>query len=246
MAGGAEGCVGTGREALAQKHGGHLDAQRRGPDHDGNRVGDDLGKQRPILAALLRPQASDHQDGQPLHPRQQVGEPAQRRQVGPVQVVEHEHERPARGEVRGQPIETVQRRQRRVTVRIAGEPRGLEERRRQCGSASEQLGPFLCGHGDEQRLEQLPHHAIGERALELGAARTQHLQTGLLSEDLRLRQQRGLANSRRRLDREQSATAADPANQSDNGGQLGLALKQVELTQGQPLALLGGTVTVRH
>ncbi len=140
----------------------------------------------------------------------------------------------------------MQRRQRRVTVRVAGEPRGLEERRRQCGSAGEQLRPFLYGHGDEQRLEQLPHHPIGERALELRAARTQHLQTGLLTEALRLRQQRGLANSRRSLDREQLATVADPANQIDNSCQLSVALEQIEVTHRRLLALLGGSVTGRQ
>jgi hypothetical protein len=245
VAGSAEVFIGIGREALAQKCGGRLNTQRRGPDHDGHRVGDDLGE-RPVLAGLLRLQASDHRNRQPLDPRQQVSEPAQRRQIGPVQVIEHEQERPARGEVRGQPVETVQCRERRVAARIDGDPRRLEERRRECGGACKQLGPLLSRERDKQRFEQLPHHPIGERALELGAARTQHLQTGLLTEALRLRQQRRLADSRRPLDREKPATVADPAKQIDNGRHLGVALEELELTHGRLPALRGGSVTGRH
>jgi hypothetical protein len=42
------------------------------------------------------------------------------------------------------------------------------------------------------------------------------------------------------------ATVADPADQIDNSGQLGVALEQLELTQRGLLALLSGSVTGRQ
>jgi hypothetical protein len=68
--------------------------------------------------------------------------------------------------------------------------------------------------GGEQRLEELPHYPVRERALELGAAPRQHLHPGLLSHRLRRRHQGGLADAGRPLDREQPPAAGGGRDQA--------------------------------
>ena len=147
-----------------------------------------------------------------------------------MQIVEREQERPARSEVRRQPVETVQRRQRRVPRRLPDRNLGgIEERRRKRRRARKQLGSFLLAQRGEERLEELTHDAVRKRALELGAARTKHLQAGLLTKRLRLRQQNGLADARRPLDRQQPPAVGERVDQAAHRSQLGLALEQIEL-----------------
>jgi hypothetical protein len=83
--------------------------------------------------------------------------------------------------------------------------------------------------GGEQRLEELPHYPVRERAFELGPARTEHLQPGLLSQPPHPRKQRGLANTGRALDREQPTTVGDRVDQATHRRKLGITLQQVEL-----------------
>ena len=75
-AGCAEGLVGLGREGLAQKHSGGVGAQGSGPDHDRQRVGDDLADKAGILPRLLRAQSHHDQELEAFHPWQEVGQPA--------------------------------------------------------------------------------------------------------------------------------------------------------------------------
>ncbi len=146
-----------------------------------------------------------------------------------MQVVEREQERLARGEVRRQPVETVQRRQRRVPRRLDRDLGGIEKRCRQRSRALEQLGSLVGRLGGDQRLEELAHHPVGKGALELGAARTEHLQPRLLSQRPRPRKQRGLANTGRALDRQQPPAVGDRVDQATHRRKLGIALQQVEL-----------------
>ena len=147
-----------------------------------------------------------------------------------MQVVEREQERLARGEVRRQPIETVERRQRRVRSRLRDLGR-VKERRRERRRALEQVGSLVRLQGGEQRLEELPHDPVRERALKVGAASAQHLHTGLLSECFRLHHQCGLADAGRPLDREQPPAARAGGDQTGHRRQLGVALEQVELNR---------------
>jgi len=231
LAGGAEGILSLGREALAQKPDNRRGAQRSRADACGERIGDDLPDQARIRSRFRRPEADDDQKAEPLHPRQQIGQPAQRGQIAPVQVVDRQQERPARGEVRRQPIQTMQRRQRRVPSRLDRDLGGLKERRRQRSRALEQLRSLVDQQRGDQRLEQLAHHPVRERALELGAARAEHLPSGLLSHRPRLRKQRGLADTGRTLDRQQPTTVADRVDQATHRRKLGVALEQDELNR---------------
>ena len=75
-AGCAEGVVGLGREGLTQKQGGGGGTQGSGPDHGRQRIGDDLPDQAGILSRFRWPEADEDQEAEPLHPWQEVGQPA--------------------------------------------------------------------------------------------------------------------------------------------------------------------------
>ena len=228
-AGRAERLVGIGSEYLPQESGGRLAAQQRRPNNGRHRIGDDPRQQTGILGRLVWAQPDDDEHAEPLHSWQQVGEEAQRRQVAPVQIVEREQERPARGEVRRQPVEAVQRRQRRIRRRLDRHLCGIEKRRRQRGGAAQRLGSLLRLEGSKQRLVELPHDPVGERALELRAARAEREQARLLRQRLRPRNKGRLADTRRPLDRQQPATLGDSGDQLGHRGELVLALQQLAL-----------------
>ena len=114
VARGREGRVGRHAEALLHHpaHGG--EAQRRGLDDLGARVGDQRGQQMRLLALGLGAGGDQQGDLQLLQAGEQIGKEAQRRGVGPVRVVDAEHDQLVRGEVRAQPVEAVQDGERRV------------------------------------------------------------------------------------------------------------------------------------
>ena len=114
--GGREGVVGLRPERPADELADRGAGQRPGADRRGRQIGGDLADERRVGARLRAPRGDREQDRQALEPPRQVGEEAQRRAVAPVQVVDREHERPVAGEVEQQPVEAVQRRERRVAV----------------------------------------------------------------------------------------------------------------------------------
>ena len=73
--------------------------------------------------------AIDDEERQPLEAALQVGEPPQRRAVGPVQVVDRDHRRPAERDVCGEPVEAVQHRERDVGLVLVGARRAGRRRR---------------------------------------------------------------------------------------------------------------------
>ena len=106
---------------------------------------------------------------------------------------------------------------------------GIEQRRRERRSSGQQVGSLIPVLGREQRLEQLAHNPIGEGALELRAACTQHPQPRRPPPPLSRRDQSRLADPRWALDRQQPATAARGADQLLDRSQLRLALEQLLL-----------------
>ena len=230
VAGDAEDVVGSGQR-LPQQLRDSRRAQRSELNHGRQRVGDDLSHHARVRPRLPGPQTDHHPHVQPVDPGQQIGQPAQREQVAPVQVVDREQQRPAVGHVRRQPVQAVQRRQRRVGARLGRELCGIEQRRRQTRRAGKQLGSLLRRQRGQERLEQLPHHAVGERPLQLGAAPAKNLRPGRLTQGLRLRDQRGLADARRPLDRQQPPAGLGRGEQPVDRRQLDVTLKQAELSR---------------
>ena len=188
----------------------HGVAAERGRPHDRRRrVGEDLGDARLVRALVGRPRRDRDEQRQALEPALEMREPAQRRAVGPVEIVDRDHRRPAQRDVRREPVEPVQHRERHVGVVLVGtgELHVVEERLRECGGPAEQLGTLVRRRGGEHRLEELPHDAVREVLLELSGACAQHRDSGLRRDRARLGEQTRLAHSRAAFDRDQPAGA---------------------------------------
>ena len=104
---GAELVVGVPGERLAEESGGGAGAERRGPNDGRKRVGDHLAEEGNVRSLLGRPESDHDQELEGLCPRQEIREPAQGRQVAPVQVVDHDQGRATRRDIRREPVEAV-------------------------------------------------------------------------------------------------------------------------------------------
>ena len=229
-------------EVRAQELRHRVRAQRRRPDDGGERISHDLGQKRGILTRLALPDARDDHELELFDPRHQVGEPAQRRQVAPVQVVDHEQEGLLGGDVHGQPVEPVKHPERNLRRR-AGELTRLEQRARKLRGAREGICAFPLRELDHERLEQLSHDAERERAFELGAACAERLEPRGLAPPPRLGEQRRLADSGRSLDRQQASDATD---ERIDGRQLTIAFEQDGLPASKSrLGLYGASLLSR-
>ena len=103
---------------------------------------------------------------QPLQPRRQVGQPAQRRLISPVRIIDGDQQRPASRQVSHQPVQAMQHRERAVTSRLRGELAGQQRPRR--GSRPSQQRLTLTRPRPRQApFEQLAHHAKRETRLQL-------------------------------------------------------------------------------
>ena len=187
--------------------------------HDlGRRLGAQrLQRQRPLagrrrqpveqLALRLGPVGAggaDEQQRHALEPPREIDEGAQRRRVRPVGVVGDQQQRRPVGEVRTEPVETVDDGVDVGSVLAAAEPEQWPGQRRRPG---QQLGP-LVGLGAQRRSEQLAGDAERELGVELGAGAQQRRQALLLAGRQDGRDERRLAHSRRALDQQQAAVAA--------------------------------------
>ena len=148
----------------------------------------------------------DHdQQRQVLDPPREVRQHLQRRAVGPLRVVDHEHQRPAARRAprtttaRCGPAASGSRRPgaARLQQQLAGRRRGaVEQVRALCGRA--------LAHG---RLEQRAHDAEGEVALERPGRRAADEAAGLDRERRARFEQRRLAHARRGLEHDDRARA---------------------------------------
>ena len=177
LAGGGEVGLRRAPEAVLDQAPDRAGRERRRAQDARERIGEQEREQRRGGALGLRARGHDERERQLLQARQQEGQEAQRRRVGPVRVVDGEHERAVAGEVRAQPVEAVQDGERRVG---GGGLAAVRARARQAeqppGHAGRPLQQVVAGAGGDlgQRgLEQLAHDAEGEVALELSAARAQ-------------------------------------------------------------------------
>src|SRR5262249_57350760 len=80
----------------------------------------------------------------------------------------------------------------------------------------------------EERLEELTHDAVRERALQLRASGGQHLDSGIGREGLRLTDEGRLADARRPLDREEPSAARGLGDQAGHHRDLRLTLDESE------------------
>ncbi len=148
------------------------DAQRARPDGARRRRAQHRSDELLVDARLVRPQREADLRVHTLQPREHIGERAQRRRVGPVQVVDREEQRLLPGQPGEQPVQPVQHGEaggarRRVERRPRRRRVRLEHRRGQRGGAGEELRR-------EHRLQQLPDDAERQLALELAGPRDEH------------------------------------------------------------------------
>jgi hypothetical protein len=108
VAGGTELAGGVRSERVPDQLGDACRAQRRRAQDDPVRFGDHVGEEWGLDARLVGSGRDDHQDGQAVDATQQVGKPAQRRAVAPVQVVDEQRQRLPLGQVDRQPVQAVQ------------------------------------------------------------------------------------------------------------------------------------------
>ena len=118
--------------------------QGRRAEHCSRRIADDREQQLRVAAHARRPGGDEHEQRQALEPPLEMREPAKRGHVRPVQVVDGEERGPAERQVRRDPVEGVEHRDRDaslVVVRV-GELADIEELRSRGGRAVEQIGPL--------------------------------------------------------------------------------------------------------
>ena len=232
VARGGEGLVGCRGQPHLDEPAHRGDAQRRGLHHVGVRVGGERRQQVRLLDVRLGPRGDEQRDPQLLQARHEEGEEAQRGRVGPVRVVDAEHDELTRGQVRAQPVEAVQDREGRVGRR--GRRLALLQRARepehtggQLRGPLQQVGALGGARLVQQRLEELAHHAEGEVALELRAARAQEARRSVLAGDPGGREDGRLADACRPFDHH--AAPRSLARRGDRGidaAQLPLALEE--------------------
>ena len=176
-------------------------AEQRGPDDLG------LAAHREQRGAARRPleraERQDQAQRQPSDPRCEVGEPAQRRLIRPVSVVDGHQHRSSGREVRGRPVEGMHDGERRVGRSRAGE---------QVSAASR-----------ERALEQLSDDPEREVGLHLRPPGVQHLLSRRAGPPTRRLEQRRLADPRPALDRHHPAA---PIQQLACDGEFPLPLDQ--------------------
>ena len=189
---------GAGRgQALA-----HERFRRRGPERPGahgrvGRAGQELGQQVGRGGGLTRADRADHADPQLAEGARQQRQPAQRRRVGPVDVVDDERGRAALAEVAGQPDEPARGGVHRVTRQHRLLRPGAEGALGQPRGADRELVPARAG---PERLEELAGHPPGGVLFEGAAAGPEHRHAVHSSRPAHGREQRGLADAGRALD----------------------------------------------
>ena len=132
-------------------------------------------EQRALGNGLGRTGGEDRYQRESLHAMGEERDVAQRRRVAPVGVVEQDQKRRALGEIRGQPVEAVE--QRPLRVGALGHARLAREAEQRGGEARcpvEDAFARAPRHPREWRLEELPHDAECEIALEVEASCAQH------------------------------------------------------------------------
>ena len=190
--------VGVGGEHAPDERLDRCVAERLRQHEPCGRVGDELREQYLLESLLGWPERGDDEHRQALEPAHEVAEPAQRRLVGPLEVVHENEQRAVGGDVRGQPVQPVKQRERRVD--------GPEPLRRGCpfleelvgdrGRPSESLAPLLGRDRRQAGLEQLTDDPVREVVLELASPRLEHLHPAQLGREPHLADEGRLPDAR--------------------------------------------------
>ena len=164
------------KQLARERRGGAL-RERTRLERKRGRVSEDLRQEVGLAALLRRARRDEHAQRHALEAGGEVAEPAQRRGVRPVEVVDDEQRRRPRTDVRGEPVEAVEHREADVLARVerSGELGLVEEALGERGRPCEEVRALGFGRGRENRLEELADDAVAEVLLELGASCEEHL-----------------------------------------------------------------------
>ena len=118
-------------------------------------------------ARLARPTGDGEQGLKPLEPARHVQQEASRLRVGPMNIVDRQHERSSACQAGEQPEQSMQR-----SPLLAGRSRArrLQHRQREAGGARQQLGALVCSRRFERRLQEHPDEPPRQLGLKLAPA----------------------------------------------------------------------------
>jgi hypothetical protein len=205
------------RPALAQ----------RGRQDRGRRVVGDRAQQRLVDVGLARAHGRHEDERQLLDPPAEVLQCAQRRRVGPLEVVDRQQQRRLRGAVGHQPVERVDDVE--LVLRQGGRVGAAQpdDARRQARRALEHRRAVVRVQGGQVALEQLAHDAEREALLEHRGAGDQRRQPMVGRGGDRGLQDPRLADAGDALDDDHgSAPARRAGERPAQGCQLRLALHE--------------------
>jgi hypothetical protein len=235
VAGACERSVGVRQPLPHQRLGGCRAKRVRAHRRLGSR-GQQLGEQLGLTRELAAPYRTQHSDGELVDPARELGQPAQRRRVGPVDVVDHQQRRPALGQIADQPGQPVGCGMHGVTRRHGLGRIWIQRSLRQTGGADRQLSP---ARALARRPEQLPRDAPGGILLKWPAARPQDGHLSYLGCARGGPQEARLADPRGPFDHEHAAAAGAHSSQlTVEGGELGIPIEQhiaKDATAGRPI-----------
>jgi hypothetical protein len=195
-------------------------------DHRRMRLQPQLAQQRGLGARLAGAQREHERDWHALQPAGEVQQKAQRRAVGPVNVVDCQQQRRALGEVRHQPVQPVQDAVRCIRA-LGRRRRRREDRSGEHGRAGQQLAATFGRRSGDRGLEQLASDAEAVAALERPAAGDQHVEPERPRPLAAFAEQPRLADPGRALHQHHAAAATARTRQrSAELGQRVVALQQ--------------------
>src|SRR6266516_6505738 len=147
-----------------------------------------------------------------------------------MQIVDREHEWPSRCEVRGQPEEAVQGRERWIGLRRGpvGQVVADEERSRQVGRPTQDVPPLRLPYAGKRGLEQLADDPERELPLELAAPGVEDFHPGFRSPPARGREEARLADAGAALDQDEApGSLVDRIHERTELRELAFALDQL-------------------
>ena len=225
MARGAERLLGVGSQPSAHElgHGGL--AQRAGMHRDRHGIVGYLGEQPGVGRLLGRARGRRDEYVQAFQPALEVRDETQRRLVTPMQVVDQQQQRSVGGDVRRDPEQAVENAEGDVGLGVAVIGRLEHPCRRLRGAGHP---PRTVGGIDQEGIEQLPHDAERQFALEVAPTGGKHAETGALRRFTSRGEQSALPDPGRSLDQCQARPALERAlNQILENTELAVALEQL-------------------
>ncbi len=173
--------------------------------------GRQLGERPAAIGGRAR--GDDEQDRQVGDAAREVRDEAQRRQVGPLRVVDRDQQRAVGGQVGRHPPQRVQgARERRVRPGVVVGST-LERRERRPRRSGQQRVADLAAVARDRSLDELAHDRPRDRALELVADRPQAAEAAQLGQRARIGDEPRLADARRALDDEHAAATVGRAGE---------------------------------